>query len=1494
MNPTLARRFFAAFRRRPAGGGVSTGRGFVAAAMLLAIPACGNDSTVITGFVQQTWTAQEGLPQNSVGAIVQARDGYLWLGTQEGLVRFDGVKFTVFDRSNTAGLKHNDVRALAEDKDGALWLGTMGGGLARFDHGQATTYTTADGLADNTVGALVVDSQGRLWAGTPSGLSLFHGRRFTTYTSKDGLPTNSVTSLAEDRDGTLWIGTDRGLAFYRAGKISAYPLPHSLASSMVQTVYTDRQGGLWLGTNGELVHLDHGQITVFGAREGLPHAPVTAIFQDNEGALWLGTRGAGLYRLRHGLLQAYSSKPGLSSNIIWCITGDRRGILWVGTDGGGLTQLKTTAFETYDIPIVRSVLEDRTGAVWAGADDGLHRLAGGTLTSYTTRDGLPSNVILSVWQDSTGTLWVGTDGGLVRRQQGKTTVYTIRDGLSSDSIRTIYEDHERRLWIGTQRGLDRFEGGHFIRYVVQDGVPSAAVWSLHEDRRGDVWVGTDNGLGVLQNGRFTAVPNPAGQAGITAIYEDADGILWFGTYGEGLLRLEDGRFTRYTTWDGLFNDVIWAILEDAEGRFWMSCNKGLFRVSREELNAFAAGQVRSLNCVHYTVEDGLKNNEFNGGAQPAAWKMRNGCLLFSNLAGVVRVDPARIQPDRTPPAIVLEEVRVNGLPVRTEVPMRVGPGRVDLEFHYTAFDSLAPRALRFRYRLRGFDPDWIDAGPRRTAYFTNIPPGRYRFEVTAANAEGVWNPQPASWGFTLQPRFYQTYPFYGLCLVGLALGVASGHRVRVRRLQKREQELMAVVAERTRELRQDIERRERIERALRASEEEQQKFVELVENSADFVGMATLDGHVLYLNPAGRRLVGVDDLAHARRTSIPDYLAPEELLNFRHHILPAVLQAGRWEGEMRLRHFHSGELISVAVNTFLIRRPGTQEPLCLACVARDIRESKRAQAMLEAAKEAAEAASRAKSEFLANMSHEIRTPMNGILGMTELALDTELTAEQRDYLTMVKTSADSLLAIINDVLDFSKIEAGKLDLESIEFNLHDAVSQAVKSLALRAHEKNLELNCEIARGVPQWVEGDPARLRQVLINLVGNAVKFTERGEVTVRVECQPSNGNALQLHFAVSDTGIGIPKEKQALIFDPFAQADASTARRYGGTGLGLSISTRLVSMMGGRMWLESEPGKGSTFHFTITAKPGRSAVLPDARMDTARLQGLRVLVVDDNPTNCQALELMLSHWGMRVTLTRDGQEALEVLEQALAANEPFALIIADARMPGLDGFGLAERIKARPQLATATIMLLTSSGQRGDAARCRELGVAAYLIKPVAQSELLEAILRVLGAQPEAARASLVTRHLLRETRRTLRILLAEDNPVNQKLAVRLIEKQGHSVTVAANGREALAALDREPFDLVLMDVQMPEMDGFEATAAIRQREKQRGGHVPIIAMTAHAMKGDRELCLAAGMDDYLSKPIRAEELAQMIREYARPSVLDSSPASEPEGSINLPRSG
>jgi len=695
-------------------------------------------------------------------------------------------------------------------------------------------------------------------------------------------------------------------------------------------------------------------------------------------------------------------------------------------------------------------------------------------------------------------------------------------------------------------------------------------------------------------------------------------------------------------------------------------------------------------------------------------------------------------------------------------------------------------------------------------------------------------------------------------------------------------ELEVRVEERTRELQKEVAERTQAEQELRESELRLQALVRSIDEVVFEFGAEGTYRNIWTSNEA--LLIRPKEELIGRR--VGEFMSVESGKQFL-EIFERVLTSGKGESVEYMLPVQSGEVWFLARVTPISAPAGGRATICMT--SRDITQRKQAEREMILAKEAAESASRAKSEFLANMSHEIRTPMNGIIGMTDLVLDTELTTEQKEYLGMVKSSAHSLLTLLNDILDFSKIEAGMLEIEKSDFALRQNLGETLKTLGLRAHEKHLELAWRVSPGVPDCLVGDLGRLRQVLVNLVGNSIKFTERGEVVVEAEKEKEEeGNAL-LHFSVRDTGIGIPKEKQSLVFEAFTQADGSTTRKYGGTGLGLTITKRLIELMGGRIWVESEPGQGSTFHFTarfgISTKPPE----PEVVLNPEILQNSLVLIVDDNQTNRTILVEMLKGWGIRSQAVNGAQAGLQSLKQGDAEGHPFTLIICDMQMPEMDGLEFIEKIRNDEHYKGIHVLILSSSGQRGEKDRARKLGIAAHMTKPVQPSELLDALLNAVS-KPTQGLMKKAQKVNAEGGNRSIRILLAEDNPVNQTLAIRLLEKNGHHVVLAVNGQEALNALEREEVDVVLMDVQMPVLDGLTAIQTIRKKEAVAGGHMPIIALTAHAMKGDRERCLEAGADDYMSKPIRSAELLEAINRMgtSKPTTERAAePAAEPETS-------
>ncbi len=769
----------------------------------------------LTQYRHDHWYIEEGLPQSSVEAIFQTRDGYLWLGTQEGLARFDGVRFAVFDRSNTPALRHNRVVALYQDGVGALWIGTEGGGLTRYEGGEFTTRRVADGLPNDRVRAITEDASGQLWIGTDGGLVVVPRQGSRGFERMTNLPGQTVLALQPRRAGGVWVGTESGLVWCSKAAGAATRVAASIPP--ILSLWEDEDGSVWAGTLRGLFHVQGSTVRAFGASAGLPEAPIHAVLGDRDGNLWVGVEGRGLCRIRGGRVAFLTTREGLSNDSVLRLFEDREGSLWIGMQDGGLDRLADGKFVTWTtregLPgdIVWPIFGDRDGNVWVGTSaNGLGRFRDGRFGRVTARDGLTSDSIQAIAEDRNGALWIGTrGGGLDRLQGGRVQAFTTREGLPVDSVSALWPDADGALWVGMRNGgLAMVRGGVVVPAPGAETLRNTSIYDILRGRNGDLWIAT-NGSGLVRlRGdrleRFT-VENGLSSDIIDSLHEDDDGTLWVGTYGGGLVRRRGDRFTAYTTAQGLFDDAVFRVLDDGLGNLWMSCNKGVFRVSRAEIEDLDRGAIGRLHPVAYGRADGMKSRECNGANQPAGWRAPDGRLWFPTIHGAATIDPARIPKNGVPPPVVVEEILADGSPLPPSKALEIGPGKDSLEIRYTATSLLVPERVRFRYKLEGFDRDWIDAGARRTAYYTQVPPGTYRFTVKAANNDGVWNQAGASVSFRVQPPFYRTPGFLAVGFL-VALGLtATAYRLQVRRVHAREQTLMRLVEQRTREL-EDLNR----------------------------------------------------------------------------------------------------------------------------------------------------------------------------------------------------------------------------------------------------------------------------------------------------------------------------------------------------------------------------------------------------------------------------------------------------------------------------------------------------------------------------------------------------------------------------------------------------------------------------------------------------------------------------------------------------------------
>jgi ligand-binding sensor domain-containing protein/signal transduction histidine kinase len=789
---------------------------------------------------RRSWQTDTGLPQNTVHAILQTKDGYIWLGTEGGLVRFDGVQFVVYDKQAPAHLPSATINSLFEDGDGNLWIGTEDG-LVRRRGSQFAAFQTASGLPSNTIWSVFQSRAGQLWVVTPSGLaryrdggfvaipipqeianprsvveamdgSLWIGTNSGIQREKDGklealplLPNVQIEAIAAAPDGHVWVGTQTGLYSLGApNDASAAPLP-GLPSNEITSLTLAKNGSLWIGTAKGAALLKNGALSSYTAQNGLPAGRVESIFEDREGAAWVATN-RGLARVFEGRVETLGTPEGLSTELVLSMLADREGSVWLGTETGGLEMLHDQKFTTYTTAdglsddLVRSVIQDRSGTIWIGTSGGgldrFDRSQTGKFTHLTTANGLSSDIVLALGSDASNNLWVGTPDGLNQIRDGDISIYTSADGLADDFVRSLYAASDGSLWIGTRRGLSHLQNGRFTSYSSMDGLGSdlvgAIVEQTGEDGTRSLWIATLGGLTRFSNGKFTTLTTREGLTSnvITALYPDREGNLWIGTNQGSLNRLRDGRVTAYPADKSGLPESIYAILEDARGNLWFSSKTGIYSVARQQLNDFAVNSSSHIVSSAYGTADGMKIGECSSGGHPAAWKLADGTMWFATLKGIAAVDPVHLPRNTVPPPVAIDQVLIDDRPVDdlsegASGPLTIAPGMRRFEFHYAGISLIAPQKVRFRYRLDGFDRDWVDAGTRRIAYYTNLPPGKYRFHVLACNNDGVWNETGASIDFRLKPHFYQTIWFYMTMVLGIVLLSYAAYRWRLRQIELR-------------------------------------------------------------------------------------------------------------------------------------------------------------------------------------------------------------------------------------------------------------------------------------------------------------------------------------------------------------------------------------------------------------------------------------------------------------------------------------------------------------------------------------------------------------------------------------------------------------------------------------------------------------------------------------------------------------------------------------
>lgn len=1387
----------------------------------------------------------EGLSQGTIGAILQDSRGFMWFGTRDGLNKYDGYTFTVYKNipNNPGSLSNNNVQHIIEDKKGNLWMATYGGGLVHFDREKERFKSykhdnnNPNSLSADLVFSILYDSRGKLWVGTQDGgVDVFDIERetFIHYIHQENdsksLGGNFVTDILEDAQHRIWIATaDGGLNLLNNDYKTFTHFLHdpknnnSISSDNVWALFEDSKQRLWVGTRGAGLNLFENSTNTFrhfvnnpSSKNSLAHNSILSFEEDKQHKLWIGTENGGVstYDIDKNLFENYRhddvDNNSLTNNSIYSLYEDNRGNMWVGTYSGGINYLNWDANKF-------------------------------THYKHTTEaNSLSHNEVNTIYEDSKNNVWIGTDGGGLNLFDRKTKLFkNFRhdpgnvNSIGSNHVLSIVEDGDHNLWIGTWGdGITIYNPAkntfRHIRHNPDDpgSLSSNNVWAILKDADNNMWIGLYFGTGLdLYEKKSNSFKhyvydkkNPDGisSQNINNIFEDRDGYLWVCTDGEGIDKFDKNtqRFSHFKHNEAsntISGNTVYNVYQDNDGNFWFGTNAGLNFYDPQK-NKFKV----------YTTQDGLPNDVVFGILEDG-----NHNLWLSTHKGLSKFD----RKNKT----FRNFTRADGLQSdefsRANAYCKTRSGMMYFGGN-NGFNEFFPSEIV----EQPFDPNLVltdfqifnKRTPIGNDSTTNTPLKKHiseTEEIVISYKHAVFTFEFASLNYTdinkkqyayMLEGFDKNWNYVGAKRVATYTNLNPGkYTFKIKGLDNQGNWSKKI-------------------RTLRVI------ITPPFWKTWWFIATAImiLAAGVFFIYRF--RLRAVENQKHELETQVK--LRTEELMTQKEMV------------ESQTENMQTLNEQLQAQTDFL---QSMNEELQQQKVEIILKQEQAEQAMQEA-----EQANRAKSIFLATMSHEIRTPMNGVIGMASLLSETSQTSEQQEYTETIKSCGESLLVVINDILDYSKIESGKMELEEKDFDLRTCIEEVLDVFAGKAAQSKLDLVYEIDYNVPSQIIGDGLRLRQIIMNLVGNAIKFTQEGEIFVGVHLKSSNNDQIELSFEIRDTGIGIPKDKIDRLFKAFSQVDSSTTRKYGGTGLGLVICEKLVTLMGGHINVKSTPGMGTTFTFSIKTTIAHTSTRTYVYSTMVGLEGKRILVVDDNQTNRSILKNQLTQWKLVPVLANSGHQALDILE----ADKNFDLIITDMQMPEMDGMELARHIRSRR--SDVPIILLSSIGDERTKAHAELFNV--MLTKPVRQGALHKNVFMQLkkeGKLPVVEKQEVKKLSVNFSEQYPFQILITEDNPVNQKLAERVLTKLGYKPAQAYNGEEALHALQKEKYDIIFMDVQMPVMDGLEATRQIRQL---KGAQPIIVAMTANAMQGDREICLEAGMDEYVSKPIRLEDLTSLLEKY------------------------